>query len=970
MGSFFKKYYSAIKYPVADSNQSGLRNAQLGAIHAIAAHFTIRNESAIITMPTGSGKTGVLLLTAFVLRANRVLVITPSRLVRNQIKEQFKDLGLLKEINVIETSQPTPKVLEVEERIGNLTDWEKLKEYDVTVATPNSISPGYENIPSPPEDMFDLILVDEAHHSPAHTWDEIFKAFPNAKRILFTATPFRADKREIKGRFVYTYPLRKAYADKIYGEIEYAPVMPQPNKSNDRCIAEIAEKVFDEDRVKGFNHYLMVRTDSKKRAKELAELYGSVTKLKLKLIHSGHTYRHIKNTIEQLRSGELDGIICVDMLGEGFDFPNLKIAAIHSPHKSLEVTLQFIGRFARTGGQKIGKAHFVAVPNEIQIETQNLYESNAIWQEIILNLSETRIEREIHIREELGRFADPTIVDFETQDLSLYSLRPYSHVKIYQISESVNINKKIDFPHGFEIVHKRVNKESSISIFITREKTKPRWTHLDMFFRSEHDLFIVYYHAKTRLLFINSSRKSDAIYESLASQFSNGSHKILPLCRVNNVLRELKNPQFFNIGMKNRVSNNNTESYRIITGSSAQDAIANTDGKLYHRGHVFGKALSKQGEITIGYSSASKVWSNQNCQIPLLVEWCNVLAQKIISDTGTSTNSGLDFLPVGKEVNEIPEGIISADWPPNAYNNHYIAIYKDKNGKRKHTDLLDLEIQISFTKSNKKEIRGSICGENSEWEFIFSPATTPMLKASSSDEIILVKGQEKVSLIDYLNNNPFYFYFSDFSQLQGNSFFSVDDSLHTAFNTDQISVIDWASENVDITKEFGSLAGKMSIHDFLKKHLSAMDFDVVFYDHGTGEIADFVTLKKTDKTIYVELYHCKSAGGNAAGSRLGDVYEVCGQTIKSTFFLYKNERLLEKIRKRITRGSTFIKGDLTRLEAIFKEAKSKTTRYGIVLVQPGISKSTISDQCNRVLAASNDYFLRANSEKIALMCSQ
>lgn len=50
--------------------------------------------------------------------------------------------------------------------------------------------------------------------------------------------------------------------------------------------------------------------------------------------------------IDTLREKELDGIICVDMLGEGFDFPNLKIAAIHDPHKSLANTLQFIGRFA------------------------------------------------------------------------------------------------------------------------------------------------------------------------------------------------------------------------------------------------------------------------------------------------------------------------------------------------------------------------------------------------------------------------------------------------------------------------------------------------------------------------------------------------------------------------------------------------------------------------------------------------
>ena len=35
-------------------------------------------------------------------------------------------------------------------------------------------------------------------------------------------------------------------------------------------------------------------------------------------------------------------------------FPPLKVAAIHDPHKSLAVTLQFVGRFARVGGEGLG----------------------------------------------------------------------------------------------------------------------------------------------------------------------------------------------------------------------------------------------------------------------------------------------------------------------------------------------------------------------------------------------------------------------------------------------------------------------------------------------------------------------------------------------------------------------------------------------------------------------------------------
>lgn len=63
----------------------------------------------------------------------------------------------------------------------------------------------------------------------------------------------------------------------------------------------------------------------------------------------------------------------VGTMSEGFDFPPLKIAAIHIPHKSLETTLQFIGRLPRTNAERIGDAKFVACLRKIKTETQRLY---------------------------------------------------------------------------------------------------------------------------------------------------------------------------------------------------------------------------------------------------------------------------------------------------------------------------------------------------------------------------------------------------------------------------------------------------------------------------------------------------------------------------------------------------------------------------------------------------------------------
>ena len=354
---YFKDSYASVRLPIVEAEMPGLRRAQIGAIHAVGAYFSLpRKDPGIVVMPTGSGKTAVICLAAFLLRAERVLILTPSQLVRTQITEQMASLVVLKRAGVLPADFPCPKVKEVKARLTSQERWEELRTADFVVATPQCASPGIEGIVEPPDGLFDLILMDEAHHSEAPRWADILEHFHNTKRLLFTATPFRRDKKELKGHVIYSYPLRLAHEDGIFGKLRFIPVDPASGIDHDIAIARRAEEVYRKDAADGFNHRLMVRTDSKKRAEELAEIYRERTKLNLAVVHSGHVLKTIRKTLARLTAGEIDGIICVAMMGEGFDFPELKIAAIHSPHKSLAVTLQFIGRFARTTGEKLGEA--------------------------------------------------------------------------------------------------------------------------------------------------------------------------------------------------------------------------------------------------------------------------------------------------------------------------------------------------------------------------------------------------------------------------------------------------------------------------------------------------------------------------------------------------------------------------------------------------------------------------------------
>ena len=97
----------------------------------------------------------------------------------------------------------------------------------------------------------------------------------------------------------------------------------------------------------GLDHLLMARCNKIERATEILSLYQELAPAHEPiLVHSedSASARHL----ERLYSRDSRIVVCVEMLGEGFDLPQLKIAAIHDTHKSLAVLLQFTGRFTRT----------------------------------------------------------------------------------------------------------------------------------------------------------------------------------------------------------------------------------------------------------------------------------------------------------------------------------------------------------------------------------------------------------------------------------------------------------------------------------------------------------------------------------------------------------------------------------------------------------------------------------------------
>lgn len=99
-------------------NEDGLRDCQLGAIWALKSYKTngTNEVASLISMPTGTGKTAIMMAACFELGLNKILIVVPSKILRRQISNQFRELQILKSRNCLDVNAPPVSVYEVTNR--------------------------------------------------------------------------------------------------------------------------------------------------------------------------------------------------------------------------------------------------------------------------------------------------------------------------------------------------------------------------------------------------------------------------------------------------------------------------------------------------------------------------------------------------------------------------------------------------------------------------------------------------------------------------------------------------------------------------------------------------------------------------------------------------------------------------------------------------------------------------------------
>jgi hypothetical protein len=655
------------------------------------------------------------------------------------------------------------------------------------------------------------------------------------------------------------------------------------------------------------------------------------------------------------------------MFGEGFNLPNLKIAAVHSPHKSLAITLQFIGRFARTGQQNIGSATFLAEPISSGAEIDELYEAGAIWRDIVQNLGAGRVEEEMHTREVLDSFqidASPDMSDF-----SLYTVRPYFHAKVFATPDGLDLTAEPDLPEKLQIIFKGVSDPHGAAVYLTRQAVRSPWSSDERFTNVAYDLFIFHHNAAANLLFICSSRRNARLYTRLAARLVHGRPRPLSNSSINRVLNDLEAAEFFSVGMRKRNKLGRIESYRMISGPSADKAIQDTDGRLFDRGHCFGKAIEEGDQITIGVSTSSKVWSNTYDRIPELLEWCNALAAKIASGRNPRTGSRLDLLSAGQDLERVPAGVIAMAWATDVYVDPPPVFFHRPDGSVAERNLLDFDLEI--VESQEGSVVFALRSADISWCGRFSVGDGDLFEPASDDEpeMVVHRGNEDITITEYLNEEAPSFYCSDLSSIEGQSLYPAPGNLEP-FNNDAFETVDWQGSGVDITREKEGSQTGISLFNWLQERLLASGASVVFCDDGAGEMADFIAIHETDAGPRVKLFHCKASGEPRPGNRVDDLYVVCGQALKSCVWI-RPEQFLARLRHRATlRGVPgYVLGDEAAANRILSQQARQQTQFDMYIVQPGVLKDDRAVGLSNLLAATRYYMSQGGIDTFGVIGS-
>jgi superfamily II DNA or RNA helicase len=939
----------------------GLRPPQIGAIHAVQAHWTVSHEPATIVLPTGVGKTETMLSVLIAELCHRLLVVVPTDVLRSQIGNKFTTLGLLKapHFQVVSEHAKYPIVGTLNRRPTETDAIDSLfRKCNVVVTTMALASQCSDHVIARMAEHCQHLFIDEAHHVGAPKWKEFRDTFERSRIIQYTATPFRNDDRPVDGRRIFTFPLRKAQEQGYFKRINFVPVTEFNPSRKDKAIAEAAVKQLRADAHLG--HILMARAANIGRAKEVFECYRKYSEFNPVQIHTGITSKKERDSIrEQIISGKSRIVVCVDMLGEGFDLPELKIAAFHDIRKTLSVTLQLAGRFTREK-PNLGSATFIAniADLEVRDELKRLYRHDSDWNTLLPMLGDAQSDSEFSLAEFLGGFQELP------DEISLRNVHPAMSTVVYRTRSRSwnpeNFSSGLPGYDSFDKVYHSLNAQNNTLVIVTTQRVPVEWAGIDEIYDWDWQLYVLHWDRSNKLLFIHNSSNS-GFFKKLAEAVAGEEVEQIRGPEVFRCLAGVNRLKLQNVGLLEQLGR--LIRYTMRAGSDVESGLSETQKQKAVKANLFGQGFEEGHRTTIGCSYKGRIWSYRTTDLLQLTHWCRGVGAKLV-DQSLDPDEVLKGTLVPEFVSSRPKKVpIAIEWPELFYKEPEACFTFTLRGNEAHLH----ETSIVLDDPNAEgPLAFSLVSDSSRasFELILRERNgyPDFAIQSVQNSIASVKYRGRsLSVADFFKDEPPTFWFADGSSLTGNEYISL--RRHPSpFARDRIESWDWVGTDIRVESQ-GARRKKISIQFRVIEELKKRTFNVIFDDDDHGESADVVGITEQTDHIDVEFWHCKYSTDDQPGSRIKELYEVCGQAQKSIRWLEKPRDLFTHLLRReprMSKGKKYTRyqlGDEADLLRIREKADIQRVLLRINIVQPGIARSQIKLEQLELLAVTDNYLM-------------
>ena len=942
---------------------NGLRPPQIGAIHATHAHWAVTDKAATIVMPTGTGKTETMLSILTSKRCEKLLVVVPTNVLRTQIADKFTTLGILKDFGIVSSQGLYPIVGILNHKPKNCEDVDAFFEKGNVIVTTMQIA-GLCDTDIQERMAFHCpyLFIDEAHHSPAKTWKKLKEKFDERRILQFTATPFRNDGKSIDG-IIFNYPLRKAQDEGYFKTIHFKPVREYDPSKVDRAIAESAVKQLRKD-LKKHDHIIMARVGEIKKAEKVFSIYEQYAKFNPVIIHSRMKLKERNEIRGKITRGESRIVVCVDMFGEGFDLPEMKIAALHDIRKSLAITLQLAGRFIRPR-EDLGDATFIANIVDVEEKLRELYSQNSDWNILLREASEQTIQEKIDLQELIAGFQNPLT------DITLKNLRPAMSTVIYKTLcenwKPDNFVKGIYGSESFDRIEHTINTQEQTLVIVTGKKIPVDWAQSDKVFNWDWELYILFRDKVQNLLFIHSS-DNNSYYEKLAEAVAGEVELIKgpPVFRCFHGINQLK---FQNVGLIEHLGQ--LIRFTMRAGADIESGLTQIQMQRATKSNVFGIGYEHGNQTAIGCSYKGRIWSRRKANLDSLRKWCSAIGKKVLDET-IDPEQVLKGTLTSKAISERPKKMpIGIEWPEIIYKEPERIFNFSINDEK--FPLLQTDIEL-VAPSEKDDLRFKICSEEMQTKFnLILSENGHNFTPVGNENVAIEQPRKSTSLRDFFNKTPPKIWFVDGSSLTGNLYTELGRDFNP-YPREEIQTWNWSGVNFKkesqrITKETDSIQYRVI------RELEKNNHDIIFDDDGSGEIADVVCIGSSQSIIWVEFYHCKFSLEETPGARMDDLYTVCCQAQKSIHWIKNPSELFNRLLKRNATRETekkvgrFERGNQDELEKIKEISRYIPMRLKISIVQPGLSKSRASAAQLGLLSVTQNYLMETRNVPFGVIAS-